>query len=101
MTGEVQGRSVTIRKTNAAESEEMKCCGGSWSIQKGLSCLNGDDDDHDQGEQGMLKSTAWETERERWGDRGDDDGQSKEGEEVRSSVDGGDGDCKGEERVSS
>ena len=49
----------------------------------------------------MLKSTAWETERERWGDRGDDDGQSKEGEEVTSSVDGGDGDYQGEERFSS
>ena len=56
--GEVQGRPVTIKKTNAAESEEVECCGGSWSIQKGLSCLNGDDDEHDQGEQGMLKSTA-------------------------------------------
>ena len=58
------GRLVTIWKANAAESEEMKCCGGSWSIQKGLSCMNGDDDEHDQGEQEMLKSTAWEAERE-------------------------------------
>ena len=55
--GEVQGRPVTIKKTNAAESEEVECCGGSWSIQKGLNCLNGDDD-HDQGEQRMLKSTV-------------------------------------------
>ena len=43
------GRLVTIWKTKAAESEEMKCCGGSWSIQKGLSYMNGDDDEHDQG----------------------------------------------------
>ena len=40
---------MTIWKANAAESEEMKCCGGSWSIQKGLSYMNGDDDEHDQG----------------------------------------------------
>ena len=30
-----------------------------------------------------------------------DDGQSKEGGEVKSSVDGGDGDCQEEERFSS
>ena len=40
-----------------------------------------------------------ETEKERWGDRGDDDGQSKEGGEVRSLVDGGEGDWQEEDEM--
>ena len=57
MIGNDSREAVMIRKINAAESEEMKCCGGNWSIQKGLSCLHGDADDHDQGEQGMFISS--------------------------------------------